>query len=343
MGLFDKKFCDVCGEKIGLLGNRKLEDGNLCKDCARKLSPFFSDRRRSTVDDIKQQLAYREENKTKLPSFHPTKTYGFSDKVYVDISGRKFIVTSDNNWRDANPDIIDFSQVTGVNTDIEEDRDEVFYEDNEGNSRSYNPPRYKYEYRFNVTINVDSPWFSEIEFELSKYDQRPDSRFSPLYRDLEMMSQELVAVLTGAQMPGGYVQPAQNMYQQGNFSAPQQMGANGPYNPAAMPPSGNPNYFTQSPQNTGNPSMGLYDTDYVQRVAAQQTAPVQAGGTTWICGGCGAQNTGRFCQNCGTPQPAHQQNGGVVRCDKCGWMSQPGTQPPRFCPQCGDPIDFRDM
>ena len=24
MGLFDKKICDVCGEKIGMLGNRKL-------------------------------------------------------------------------------------------------------------------------------------------------------------------------------------------------------------------------------------------------------------------------------------------------------------------------------
>ena len=35
MGLFDKKYCDICGEKIGLLGNRKLEDGNLCKDCAK--------------------------------------------------------------------------------------------------------------------------------------------------------------------------------------------------------------------------------------------------------------------------------------------------------------------
>ena len=47
MGLFDKKYCDVCGAKIGFLGNRKLEDGNLCKDCAGKLSPFFSDRRKA--------------------------------------------------------------------------------------------------------------------------------------------------------------------------------------------------------------------------------------------------------------------------------------------------------
>ena len=62
MGLFDKKYCDICGEKIGLLGNRKLENGNLCKNCAKKLSPWFSDRRNSTVDEIKAQLAYREEN-----------------------------------------------------------------------------------------------------------------------------------------------------------------------------------------------------------------------------------------------------------------------------------------
>ena len=62
MGLFDKKYCDICGEKIGLLGNRKLENGNLCKNCAKKLSPWFSDRRNSTVEEIKAQLAYREEN-----------------------------------------------------------------------------------------------------------------------------------------------------------------------------------------------------------------------------------------------------------------------------------------
>ena len=47
MGLFDKKICDICGEKIGLLGNRKLDDGNLCKDCAKKLSPWFEERRQA--------------------------------------------------------------------------------------------------------------------------------------------------------------------------------------------------------------------------------------------------------------------------------------------------------
>ena len=100
MGLFDKKFCDICGEKIGLLGNRKLEDGNLCKDCARKLSPFFSDRRRSTIEEIKKQLAYREQNQLGLASFNPTMIFGEDKKIYVDTMNGTFVVSrhSPGSW-----------------------------------------------------------------------------------------------------------------------------------------------------------------------------------------------------------------------------------------------------
>ena len=60
--LFEKKECSICGGEIGLLGNRKLEDGNCCKNCAKKLSPWFEERRHSTVVQIREQLAYREKN-----------------------------------------------------------------------------------------------------------------------------------------------------------------------------------------------------------------------------------------------------------------------------------------
>ena len=70
MGLFEKKYCDFCGEKIGLLGNRKLEDGNMCKECAEKLSPWMTDRKHETVEEIRRHLNYREENKRRLMSFH---------------------------------------------------------------------------------------------------------------------------------------------------------------------------------------------------------------------------------------------------------------------------------
>ena len=122
MGLFDKKYCGVCGQKIGLFGNRKLEDANLCKDCAAKLSPWFSDRRQSTLAEIKDQLAYREANKDKVAAFHPTLTLGKSTKVLIDEDAERFIVTSARNWQDANPDVIDFADVTGCELDINESK-----------------------------------------------------------------------------------------------------------------------------------------------------------------------------------------------------------------------------
>ena len=38
MGLFDafkKKDCEICGKEVGLFGYKKLEDGEICKDCVK--------------------------------------------------------------------------------------------------------------------------------------------------------------------------------------------------------------------------------------------------------------------------------------------------------------------
>ena len=167
MGLFDKKFCSICNDKIGLLGNRKLEDGNLCKNCAAKLSPWFSERRHSTVEDIKGQLAYREANKASVAAFHTTRSLGRNTKVLLDEDNRKFMVARTGNVANENPDVLDYSQVTGCDLDIEEDRRELTRKDNEGKSISYNPPRYEYSYDFYVTIRVNNPYFDEIRFQLN--------------------------------------------------------------------------------------------------------------------------------------------------------------------------------
>ena len=170
MGLFDKKYCDVCGNKIGLLGNRKLEDGNLCKECAGKLSPWFSDRRSSTVEDIKEQLAYREENKAAVEAFRTTRTLGAGTKVLLDEDAQKFMVTSARSLKDANPDVMDFSQVSGCRVDVDERKSELKREDKDGKEVSYNPPRYTYEYDFYVVINVNTPYFDTIRFKLNAKD-----------------------------------------------------------------------------------------------------------------------------------------------------------------------------
>lgn len=178
MGLFEKKFCSVCGEKIGLLGNRKLEDGNLCKDCANKLSPWFSDRRQSTVAEIEEQLRYREENKLEVANFNPTRTLGKNGKLILDEDQKKFILTHSDKWRDSNPDVLSFSQITGCRKDIVEHKTEEKQKDKEGHLVSYNPPRYSYAYDFKLTIYVNHPYFDEMTLRYNAFqveDERPDT------------------------------------------------------------------------------------------------------------------------------------------------------------------------
>ena len=105
---------------------------------------------------------------------------------------------------------------------------------------------------------------------------------------------------------------------------------------------------------------------------AQQQQPAQAQAAGWTCPSCGqAGNTGKFCTNCGQPNPVHaaaaavlwtcpacgtQNSGkfcsecGTARpqparyaCNKCGWVPEDPTHPPKFCPECGDPFNDDDI
>ena len=58
----------------------------------------------------------------------------------------------------------------------------------------------------------------------------------------------------------------------------------------------------------------------------------------WTCS-CGAVNKGKFCAECGARRPAGAP---VYQCDKCGWQPADPKNPPRFCPECGDPFDEND-
>lgn len=165
--LFEKKECAFCGGEIGLLGNRKLEDGNMCKECANKLSPWFEDRRESTVAQIQEQLDYREANKDKVAAFRTTRTLGEETKVLLDEDAGVFMVTSARDYQDENPDVLSFTDVTGCNFDIDESRSEILRRDAEGNMVSHRPPRYRYSYDFYITIFVNNPYFDEIRFRLN--------------------------------------------------------------------------------------------------------------------------------------------------------------------------------
>ncbi|EFI70249.1 hypothetical protein BFZC1_02472 [Lysinibacillus fusiformis ZC1] len=64
--------------------------------------------------------------------------------------------------------------------------------------------------------------------------------------------------------------------------------------------------------------------------------PVEAG---WTCT-CGAVNKGKFCSECGSKKPAGAL---LYACDKCGWAPEDPANPPKFCPECGDVFDEKDV
>ena len=151
--LFEKKICAICGGEIGLLGNRKLEDGNMCKHCAEKLSPWFSDRRESTVAQINEQLAYREANKAKVAAFKATRTLGERRKVLIDENAGLFMVpVSATSLQEENPDVLALTDIVSCRLDIDEDQREIMNKDKDGKPVSYNPRRYDYYYDFDIIL-----------------------------------------------------------------------------------------------------------------------------------------------------------------------------------------------
>ena len=103
-----------------------------------------------------------------------------------------------------------------------------------------------------------------------------------------------------------------------------------------------------------------------QQQEAQKKAEAEAKAATgaWKCA-CGAENTGKFCMECGSPKPAVEgwtcacgnvnkgkfcsecgikkpEGAPLYQCDKCGWKPEDPANPPKFCPECGDAFDGND-
>ena len=101
-----------------------------------------------------------------------------------------------------------------------------------------------------------------------------------------------------------------------------------------------------------------------QNTQLQQKIQPAADGDSWTCS-CGAVSTGKFCPECGAPRPADESwtcSCGTVnkgkfcmncgarkpekkmryRCSKCGWEPADPENPPKFCPECGDPFGTED-
>jgi hypothetical protein len=112
MGLFEKKFCDLCGEKVNILTRQKLSDGFLCSDCKHKLSDLSSGWSDRTLEDVKKHLQQREENKTKYSQFSQTSAAGRNSELIVDVNHGWFVFAYGKDYSSGNPEVFNFSQLT---------------------------------------------------------------------------------------------------------------------------------------------------------------------------------------------------------------------------------------
>lgn len=280
--LFEKKECSVCGGEIGLLGNRKLEDGNCCKNCARKLSPWFEDRRHSTVAQIHEQLAYRERNQAQLADFRVSQVIGEYYKMYIEEIGgvpTRFFVTSSDDYMEANPDIIAFKDLLSCVTDVRTYEKELKREDANGNRVSYNPPRFETDYDFYVKMQIgNNPYFDDIKFQLNSGTVTLETRAGATTSFLGMN------FTSAPVMAGGFG----NMRQQERYQEYTAMCQQIEYvvqRSRMMPPSAPPAQACAAPSTPQPPA---------------QSVPQAAAGPKF-CPNCGtAVSGGKFCPNCGT-------------------------------------------
>lgn len=316
MGLFDKKNCDICGEKIGLLGNRKLDDGNLCKNCARKLSPWFEERRHSTVEDIKRQLAYREQNKQLVQSFVVTRQFATNTyNVFIDDTKGNFTVAHNLDTTE-NPDIVPLSSIVMCKMEVEQDRREETYT-KDGKTVSYQPPVYRYEYDYMMRIKVRTEWFDDMDFRLCN--SRLDEKDRMKIMEIEQVANQIVAALTGnpvmnsgmsgmSGMAGGAMGAMGMNNGMPGMNGGTQYGNMGMNN--GMPGMNGGAQYGNMGMNNGMPGMNngmqnmngnMQNGNMGMNQNMNANAQPQTGGT-WTCQ-CGAENTGAFCEFCGTPKP----------------------------------------
>ena len=340
MGLFDKKICDICGEKIGLLGNRKLDDGNLCKDCAKKLSPWFEDRRHSTVEDIKRQLEYREKNKKAVMDFCITRQINTRNyNVFIDDNKGNFTVARKLDVNE-NPDIVPLSAVVQCRVDVERQQNEETYTTKDGETVSYQPPVYKYEFDYTMRIKVKTPWFDDMDFRLNTFSISSDNRGELM--EVEQTGHQIIAALTpnaaGMQQPGmnmnsGMQQSGMNMnngMQQPGMNMNSGMQQSGMYMNNGMQQSGmNMNNGMQQSgmnMNSGMQQPGMNMNSGMQQPGMNMNSGMQQSGMNM---NNGMQQSGMYMNN-GMQQPGMNMNNGMQQSgmQQLGMNMNSGMQQP---------------
>ena len=262
-------------------------------------------------------MAYREQNKQLVQSFVVTRQFATNTyNVFIDDTKGNFTVAHNLDTTE-NPDIVPLSSIVMCKMEVQQDRREETYT-KDGKTVSYQPPVYRYEYDYTMRIKVRTEWFDDMDFRLCN--SRLDEKDRMEIMEIEQVANQIVAALTGNPVMNSGMSGMSGMAggAMGNMGAAA-MGAMGMNN--GMPGMNGGAQYGNMGMNNGMQNMNgtaQYGNMGMNNGMQNMNGNVQNGnmgmnqnmnanaqpqtGGTWICQ-CGAENTGAFCEFCGTPKP----------------------------------------
>ena len=180
MGLFKKEACCLCGGKTGLM-DKKCLSGKVCKNCAKKMSPWFDNYKGMDKSLLEWQLSIREQDRERAASCSFNKVFGEFGVILIDEREKVFVAFPDTSSGlfgsqrvvkgiedviDLGPDIIRFSMVKDFEIHITETSREEKHTVN-GKEESYNPPHILYMETFTLRLKIDHPFITTMNIQLN--------------------------------------------------------------------------------------------------------------------------------------------------------------------------------
>ncbi len=111
-----QRTCSVCGNKLTRYGSKILKDGIICRNCAKLASEWLdnADYAEKTVEQIREHLAYRQNNKEKLAGFKGNKAVEGKYTLYIDDESKDFLISKRADYVKDNADIFNINDISKI-------------------------------------------------------------------------------------------------------------------------------------------------------------------------------------------------------------------------------------
>ena len=174
-----KQICSICHSQTSIWTRIKITDGFICGKCASKCSEhILDDIRKMTVNDIREHLVYRTENRNsqRLKEFHADTVLGKYEVIQIDtVHGLWLLKKNRPFYKRDNPDIFSLSQITDIRVQIKQECINTFEKLNGKNSRLSQWVGEKiirkplYGYWFYLLIEVRHEAFRLLKMRMNQY------------------------------------------------------------------------------------------------------------------------------------------------------------------------------